>query len=181
MIIDRPDEKWLPIKGYEGVYEVSSFGRVKSISRVIMRANGKSQPVPEKIRKTPSLNGYPRLNLHNTVGIPKLFYVHHLVAYAFIGPRPEGKVVAHNDGNAGNPSAYNLRYATQPENDADKVLHGTNPKGTKNCRAKLNDAKIRKIRLMSVRGIPHKKISERFGVHVCSVYRIVKRTAWNHI
>src|SRR6266852_2032042 len=100
-------ENWVPIPDFEGLYEISDFGRIRSY-----HGNG-------CIRKTPLVAGYASLFL-NKNGQKTFFYVHHLVAFIFIGPRPQGKEVAHGYGDGSNPALSNLRYATPVENDADK-------------------------------------------------------------
>ena len=60
-----------------------------------------------------------------TQGKNKIRYVHSLVAESFIGPRPEGMEVCHNDGDPTNNHLDNLRYGTSSGNELDKVRHGT--------------------------------------------------------
>ncbi len=80
-------EIWKDIEGYEGYYQVSNLGRVKSLERVFERFNGHiniRQKVNEKILKPEKTRwGYLRVHL-NKGGISKKYVVHRLVAYAFI-------------------------------------------------------------------------------------------------
>lgn len=58
--MDESGEKWLPVVGYEGLYSVSDLGRVRSEARVILRKDGRQQPIPERIKKSPvDGRGYP--------------------------------------------------------------------------------------------------------------------------
>lgn len=114
-------EVWLPIPGHDG-YEASSEGRVRSIARVIETRNGQSRRLPGcVIRGTCASGGYRMVALG--AGVKR--YVHHLVAEAFIGPRPDGYEICHNDGDRFNNHPENLRYDTPTENKRDTVRHGT--------------------------------------------------------
>jgi hypothetical protein len=176
----RPREIWHPIAGYEAIYEISSFGRVRSISRLIKCSDGRSIRMVGIIRKTPLVKKYPSLFLCLN-GKKTFAYVHHLVATAFIGPRPPGKEVAHNDGNAENVALTNLRYATPVENDADKIAHGTRPIGIKNGHAKINDDDVREIRLRFSHGSRLCDLGHQFSIGPEAIRKIVDRKNWKHI
>jgi hypothetical protein len=111
-------ERWLPVVGYEGLYEVSDFGRVRSLPRPGTQRGGRILKLP------PNSGGYPvvslsRANRHVTRP------VHVLVAAAFLGPRPNGMQVCHNDGHRTNAVLANLRYDTPGGNSQDMIRHGT--------------------------------------------------------
>ena len=118
-------EQWKPVNGYEGIYEVSSHGRVRSLDRTVTYSGGRVRRYKGKVRRTPlNQNGYPRVNLSRQ-GKDQTRYVHSLVAETFIGSRPEGMEVCHNDGDSTNNHLDNLRYDTSSDNELDKVRHGT--------------------------------------------------------
>ena len=120
------DERWKPITGYEGIYEASSHGRIRSVDRTINYSNGQVHRYKGKILSTPLLQqtGYPFVKLSNH-GKNQVRTVHSLVAETFLGPRPEGTEVCHNDGDRTNSHLDNLRYGTPSENELDKLRHGT--------------------------------------------------------
>lgn len=121
-------EQWNPIPGYEGRYEVSNFGRVRTVARVIPYIDGRLRRVPQRIRKTSlDTRGYVALTLTDATGDARSRAVHVLVAAAWLGPRPEGMEVCHNDGDKTNPRLDNLRYDTRSENALDLVRHGQHP------------------------------------------------------
>lgn len=124
-------EQWKPANGYEGIYEVSSHGRVRSLDRVVHHVNGYSRRIKGK-NLSASLNadGYLSVSLY-AQGERKTRHVHSLVAESFIGARPEGMEVCHNDGNPANNHVANLRYGTRSDNALDGVAHGTNPSTAK--------------------------------------------------
>lgn len=114
-------EQWRDVPEYEGYYEVSDRGTVRSVDRVITDCRGVRRAYKGKPRKV-ALNrdGYPTVNLarggrvvYKTVGA--------LVAAAFIGPRPHGMLVCHEDDNPKNNRPGNLRYDTPSGNTRDAV------------------------------------------------------------
>lgn len=129
----KEKEKWLPVPNYEGIYEVSSLGRVKSLARTVKHGNGGYKEVPDRILKAhPDGKGYLGVDLHKgSKASRKRFRVHSLVAQVFIGSRPEGLDVCHNDGDKHNNWVENLRYDTRKENILDSVRHGTHHMSSK--------------------------------------------------
>jgi len=118
------NEEWLPVLGWEGLYEVSSLGRVRSLPREV--ASGKSSRAVRggKVLKSANTGGYRHVALHNVDRV-KNSRVHVLVAEAFLGPRPEGMNACHTDGDSTNNVPENLYWGTQLQNIHDKVRHGT--------------------------------------------------------
>lgn len=108
-------EIWKPVPGYEKEYMVSNKGRVKSLTRLIMRSNGWPQTIKERILKL-SLDewGYPQVRLSG-----RTFKVHRLMSMTFLGERPDGHVVRHKDGNPQNNEVDNLEYGTPSQNVLD--------------------------------------------------------------
>lgn len=111
------EEIWKDIKGYEGLYQVSNLGRIKSLARYVYYRNGKVYHQDEKILK-PCLNnkGYCRVRLTKSTN-SKLFFVHRLVAMAFI-PNPNNfPQINHKDENKQNNSSNNLEWCTSLYNN----------------------------------------------------------------
>lgn len=113
-------EVWKDIPGYEGFYKASSFGRVKSLNRIIIRSNGVQASVKGKILKIYINDGRCMIN----IGRGNLFIVSQLIAMAFLGHVPCGfdVVVDHEDNNPLNNYISNLQLITNRENcSKDKV------------------------------------------------------------
>ena len=111
-------ENWIDIPNYEGLYQVSDLGRVKSLEKT--RMNGKDFKIKrtydEKILKTViSKNGYEYVILSKD-GKPKTFTVHRIVALSFLG-NIENKVINHIDFNKINNALYNLEIISNLENN----------------------------------------------------------------
>ena len=117
------DEIWKDIPGYEGKYQVSNLGRIRSLDRWIVNRLGKRYRHRGRVLKPcPNNLGYMRVDL----GKRNSVRVHVQVMAAFVGPRPDGMVIAHGNGNCSDNRLANLRYTTPQDNEHDKVLHGTN-------------------------------------------------------
>jgi hypothetical protein len=118
-------ERWLPVEGYDGAYEVSDLGRVRGIDRMRLGRNGFPQPHKGKVLKPASQTvGYQQVRLCR-YGKKHTFYVHRVVMAAFIGPCPPGYEVDHLDNNPSNNALTNLRYVTPQENAAAKAERRT--------------------------------------------------------
>lgn len=101
-----------PVKGYEGLYSVTTDGRVIGLKS-------------KKVLKPSNMRGYQRVKLYRNA-CPKVYSVHRLVADAFI-PREHDKYqVNHKDGNKANNSVENLEWVTQRENNIHAYVNGLN-------------------------------------------------------
>jgi len=108
-------EIWKPIKNFEGFYEVSSFGRIRSIDRYVLYSNNKKYFHKGKILKSSYTNRYEHVSLQKErKRITKL--VHRLVAEAFILNKNKYPQINHIDGNRRNNNYFNLEWTTQSEN-----------------------------------------------------------------
>ena len=109
-------EEWRPVVGYEGLYEVSNMGRVKSLERMKWD-NGGCCKVPERILKARKVGGgYLKVNLYKD-GKSKSCRIHRLVAEAFI-PNPDGlPVINHKDENPKNNNVDNLEWCSYSYNN----------------------------------------------------------------
>lgn len=120
-------ETWRPIKGLEGEYEASNFGRVRSIDRFITNPgnpNGGYRQYGKLLIACAAKNGYNVVNIGKRRGTK---YVHRLVATAFLGEIPQGMTINHKDGDKSNNRIENLEIVTYRENHlhAFRVLHRT--------------------------------------------------------
>lgn len=121
-------ERWLPVVGYEGAYEVSDRGRVRSLDR-----RDRLDRMWHGTMLTPSSKGNaPHLKVElSGRGRRVTRLVHHLVLEAFVGPRPMGMETRHLDGDATNNDISNIRWGTRGENNLDRVAHGTHHQANK--------------------------------------------------
>lgn len=120
------DEEWRPVIEWEGVYEVSSEGRVRSLDRVSILRDGREIFYPGRYLKLKVNNGghlYVRLNRPGDRNVQR--YVHRLVMQSFVGECPSGMEVCHNNGDPTDNRVDNLRYDTHSSNVSDRRAHGT--------------------------------------------------------
>lgn len=111
------NEQWRSIPGWEGQYDVSDRGRVRSWKNY-------STPAPRILRAGVSGDGYLTVRLSRSGDAPT-FHLHRLVLLAFVGPLPDEAVTRHLDGDPTNNRLDNLQYGTPGENIRDAVRHGT--------------------------------------------------------
>lgn len=172
------DEIWKDIEGYEGFYQVSNTGRVKSLQREVPVKNGLYRIKKESIlRPFKTHNGYLSIILRNNKK-SKNFLVHRLVAVAFI-PNPEKKeTVNHKNGVKDQNNVANLEWNTQRENLCHALqthLRKPKKKSLSECQA------LAAITIMSVKKRSGASISRVFNVSKSTIDRIRKRETWKHI
>ena len=169
------NEIWKDIPNYEGYYQVSNLGRVKSLDRIITYSNGKEVYTKGKIIKQ-SKDSHNRLRLIlNKNGKKKNYFVHSLVALAFIGERPKDYVVAHCDGNNKNNDLSNLRYDTVRENSIDVFRHGQ-----RIVTGKLSNEEVLEIRKLYKTGdYTQVDIAKMYNVRHCTISKIIRRETFN--
>lgn len=107
--------------------------------------------------------------------------VHHIVLEAFVGPCPPGMEACHNDGNSLNCSASNLRWDTRRNNLADRRRHGTDPTGSRNPLAKLDEECVILIRDLHNFGKKRCEIANTFGVTVACINDVCYRRRWRQL
>lgn len=118
-------ETWKPIPGWEGFYEVSDRGRIRSVPRIVPRSDGTQQRVRGRIMALNPKDTGHLVTMLRKPGSKKCMKAHRAVALAFLGPEPEGMMVCHNDGDPTNNDVSNLRYDTKSANALDSVAHGS--------------------------------------------------------
>ena len=154
-------EIWKPIPGYEGRYEASNMGRIRSVDRVVYSKNWSTGvPFARKIKGMilkpgrHSKAGHLSVVLgHGANGSP----VHQLVMKTFVGEPPKGCEVLHSDGNPANNRLDNLRYGTRRENIADVYRQGRAMK-------KLTTEEVNQIRFGLATGLKGHELAEMYQV-----------------
>lgn len=189
-------ERWRSVIGFEGKYEVSDRGRVRSVDRIVTtRQRKRDGSVVVHHRQgmilTPALRrGYPFVGLSALASDgfhrSKMFSVHVLVLKAFVGPRPDGHVGCHFDDNPLDNRLEKLRWGTHSDNHYDSVRNGTKPMGEAHNGSKLTKHTVLRISLYVEGKIgkgPYstREIARWFSVCPATVTRIRDRTTWRHM
>jgi hypothetical protein len=177
-------EVWRNIEGYEGIYEVSSLGKIRSLDRVVVNKLGRRchfrgrEIKPSKCK----IWGYWRLMLCQECKCSS-FQVHQLVARAFLGEKPQGKQINHIDGNKDNNAASNLEHVTPTENCNHYLALGLRDsmRGERHFRAKVTAEQVREMRRLRASGSILKDIAEEFDVCISTASKITNGSAWSHV
>ena len=167
-------EIWKDIEGYEGLYQISNLGRVRSLARATTSG---------KVLKQMKKHGYMNVCFSKN-NVDKYFRVHRLVALAFI-PNPENKpTVNHIDGNKANNNVSNLEWATHSENETHSYRSlGKKPnrpwagKPRKFARA-FTDQQVRDIRKDKR---PSREIGKEYGVSKTTILNIKAKKIYKEI
>jgi hypothetical protein len=118
-------EIWKPIPGYEGFYEVSSWGNGRSLTRSVPYGRHPGMTYKGRPLKQFMAGSYLAFKL-SVAGKRRSVYTHHLVLLAFEGERPVGmREIRHLDGDKLNNDLSNLAYGTTSQNAADRKIHQT--------------------------------------------------------
>lgn len=172
-------ERWRPVVGYEGFYEVSDHGRVRSLDRLVT-VRGARSPRPLRGRllnwRTDDLStGYVYVSLCRG-GQEKKVPVHLLVLAAFVGPA-NGLWCLHRDGRRDNPRLHNLYYGTPKDNSQDMVRHGRSQRGNKNWIAVMTPELVDWVRESTQSSVA---LAPVLGVHSSTIraVRLGRNWAW---
>lgn len=169
---------WKDVVGYEGLYRVSSKGKVRSLDRTVIDARGHKRTfLGQPMKLVEDKDGYLLVSLCKN-GKSKLSKVHRLVLEAFVGPCPPGLICRHEDDNPKNNNVSNLSWATHKTNQADRAAAGRGPQGERNGNAKLTEQDIEAIRRLRKEGWKIRGLADRFGVCERTIGCIINHLSW---
>jgi hypothetical protein len=179
------EEVWKPVVGREGQFEVSSLGRVRSLTRVVpVRNHPKAGYVVKTVRGR-VLNGWQGANGYRMVSLGRradgrvtCFLVHRLVCEAFHGPCPEGYEVCHGPNGKLDNRADQLCWGSRSKNHhEDKERDGTKIKGEKHYMAKLKEEQV--VEIWGCRGMASPAVAQRYNVSPRTIRDIWNGKTWN--
>lgn len=172
--------KWKDIPSWEGSYQVSSDGRVRSVERVVVQRSRwgtqRRRFRGKELKAQKSSNGYVFVVLSRPGYRQKQALVHRLVALTFLGEPPNGHEVCHINGVRHDNRLSNLRWGTRSSNHSDKIRHGTHVRGTNNPQSRLNETIVRSIRSSTE---PLKVLAHRHDISIATVSNIRSRKSWS--
>jgi len=186
--MENKKEVWKDVIGYEGRYQVSNLGNVKSLNRTIKYVVGDKKRT--KISKSKNLiriyvNGYCRVRLYSVGSIkPKLIYIHRLVASAFLYNLENKPQVNHKNMVRDDNRVENLEWCTSSENNKHSYDNSnrSRPIGEKSNGGKLKEVDVLKIRsIISEKSMTIKEMALLFNVDRMTISHIKHRKSWTHI
>lgn len=179
-MMDDVREEWRTIPGWEGRYEASSRGRVRSLDREITDRRGQVRRIRGRcIRLVKNKSGYLYVNLHDNAR-RRFIRLHRCVLEAFKGRAPSSKhVTRHLNGVRTDNRIENLEWGTQKENMEDSVVHGTSNRGDRNGQAKVSRNDVCEI-IARYRqgGVTQAQLGEEYGVNHAQINRILSGKRW---
>lgn len=168
-------EIWKDIQGYEGCYQVSNLGVVRSLDRFVRNGNGEYFRKGSVLAYSLACGGYPRVSL-NKSGKSKDKKIHRLVAEVFIPNDKNLVAVNHIDGNKLNNRVDNLEWVSYSENMKHSFRNKTHTPGAN--RKKLSDRDVIEIRRWkATTNITYADLAKHYGVNPANVCNIVKNKA----
>ena len=180
-------ERWAPVSRWEGLYEVSDGGRVRSATReYVDKLNRPRFFAGRVLANQTRRDGYVTVRLVDR-SRGETVCVHRLVAWAFLGaPGFERAEVNHKSGDKSDNRPSNLEWTTPAENrsHAHRVGLSSTPgsrPGVTNGFARLTDESVKEIRALRARGATYRSLASRFGVDVTTVSLVARRITWRHV
>lgn len=178
-------EIWRPVVGYEGAYEVSSLGRVRSLDRMIQcRAWDKYAkvhvPTLKRAKGRVLRPGLSSGHLTVALGKDNSRLVHHLVLEAFVGPRPEGCESLHADDVGDNNVLGNLSWGTRSQNLHDAVRNGRKQHGDRHRYAKMTDQQASAVK--GLHGVRRPcDLARKLGVNEATIRQLWSGRSWKSV
>ena len=171
----------LPARWIQEGYAARSDGTIWSFwrPRVGTGAVVDMKAEPRQLKPRPNGKGYLRVQL----GAKNDSYIQRIVWQAWRGEIDDGLEVRHLDGDKTNNALYNLKPGTRAENDADKDLHGTRPKGEAHANAKLTERQVGLARRLTAEGQSLAEVMQRLGLTVnkATLHEAVTGKTWAHL
>jgi hypothetical protein len=157
-------------------YVISEDGEVWSVS-----SNWRGYGC-RKLAAIPNSHGYLRVRMLLNNGVRKSFFVHKLVAEAYLPPRPtKNHEIRHLDGTRTNNKSSNLMWGTRSENAADREKHGKTARGSNNGVSKLTEDAVLTILKDYENGVSTTDLAIQYGVSTTSIRMAINNKQWKHV
>lgn len=175
-------EVWKSVVGYEGIYEISNFGNVRSVERVIVYEDGRIYNYPSRnLSFNKTVQGYNSVHLYKNCK-RKNKKVHILVAEAFLDNPENLPDVNHIDGQKRNNHVDNLEWSSRYDNMRHAFETGlANNTGTNHGNNVYTEEQILKVKELLNLNIPYSDIETETGVKRGTIYVVKSGKQWKHL
>lgn len=176
-------EIWKDIKDFEGIYQVSNLGSVRSLDRKVFNKGNNSwcNKKGRILKPTKDKGGYLYVGLHNKDNVKtNSVKIHRLVALAFCTGYEYGLEVNHKNGNRQDNRSENLEWVTRSQNIRDIYKRGLNTNGDKNNASKLKNREIGIITSLYDSGVSQIIIAKAFSVSQATISNIIKNKTYKN-
>lgn len=171
-------EVWKAVSDYEGSYEVSDQGRVRSLDRIVFRGDHKILRHGKILKPNQDKDGYLQIALFKN-GVKKAKKVHRLVAFSFNKNVENKKQVNHLNLDKADNRSSNLEWCTSKENYTHAAHHGLHHALSNSTKAhKLNIDKVYEIKELHARKWLYKDIAKKFNVCQATICRVINNNHW---
>lgn len=171
----KEKETWKDIPGYEGLYQASTMGRIRSLDREIECKDGQVRFYEGKVKKPRKKNDDALTVTLSKNGHLKTYNVHKLIMHTFKGERPEGYHICHKNGDCADNRLENLRYDTPSQNNIDMYRYGG-----KSGPGKLSVEQALEIRKLYATGdYTQTELAVSFGVGQSSIGKVILRQTFS--
>lgn len=171
------EEIWKDVIGFEGYYQVSNMGRVKSLDRISNHRLRKGKILSLKQKHNGYLEG-----AFSLYGKRTMFLAHREVAKSFLKNSYSYETVNHIDGNKINNMATNLEWLSIQKNIEHAFKTGLRSStGEKNCKAKLTENDVIKIKELFLLGYSNSSIAKKYDVSEGAIWFIRNKKTWKHL
>jgi hypothetical protein len=179
----RLNETWVPIAGWEGLYEVSSLGHFRSCDRIVVKHYKDGDVLcPRKggpVQVCYPTKGYPTVDLWKD-NKATIVTVHTILAKAFKGPQPERTICRHLDDDPSNFALDNLAWGSHKDNCDDCLRNGGRVFGERNYNARLTEADVLDVRRAKAAGASWTELAERYKLPKSTLSSVLKQS-WQHL
>lgn len=180
------EEIWKDVPGYEGRYQVSNFGNVKTLTREVKEHRRSYIRQGKILNHYHDKDGYYKVKLYNGDASFTSPSVHRLVAETFIGNPDNLPEINHIDGDPSNNHVSNLEFCTKEHNVKHAYTTGLkkreNYTGEGNASAKLTKEDVIAMREEYATGTTsYPKLAKKYNVVMGNVWSIINRKTWQYV
>lgn len=167
-------EVWKDIPGFDGLYQASPDGRIRSWKKLGGRKKSKRATSPRMLTLSVNTRGYLTVT-------ERRYYVHRLILETFVGKRRPDQECRHLDGDKRNNNLNNLTWGTRRENIDDNHRLGVYAKGSDSSRARLTEDLVKQARRRNKNGETTRSIARWLCISPSTAHCMLSGSTWKHV